>query len=814
MWGSVDGGSRRRLRVRFPLLLFRELSATHGYDKEEVTGGEKRELLARRKQPLPVRAKKSRWCLAACSPPLDTPFPTCDSSPVETEKAACTRTEAYASFSDALCSPSSFPDSFLPATLSPSVLSCAVSTDFFPCPSVSLRPPRGGRVISLLSQKRFGGKHRRSRLLWLFVDPSFLRFDGQADSESCSAQRKDEGRFSGDPLSGSQSVEVGRARKGSTAKENIRTGVSSSPLGLCSVSPLNCPSFVPSLCVLFDFAAPVYFSLASAGVRRWSESLQPTVVRWIRASGASLQVSGASHCLLESLLSRQSVASSRHSIPRRIFSRLVSRTPSSLRRPFSASAHARSRLDARERPPCFCLSSTPDRFSLLSALPRDTLCLFFVSSHLLKMASDGDVDTNIEQWKIKRLIKNLESARGNGTSMISLIIKPKDEITRINKMLADEFGTASNIKSRVNRLSVLSAITSTQQRLKLYNKTPPNGLVVYCGTIITDDGKEKKVSIDFEPFKAVNTSLYLCDNKFHVEALAELLESDAKFGFIVLDGNGALFATLQGSTKEVLHRFTVDLPKKHGRGGQSAMRFARLRLEKRHNYVRKVAETAVQMFITQDKVNVSGLILAGSADFKNDLATSGMFDQRLQAKVIKIVDVSYGGDNGFNQAIELSAEALTNVKFIQEKKLIGRFFDEVAQDTGKYVFGVQETLQALEMGAVELLIVFEGLPLERVTLKNPVTNAEKVIHITPDQARDDSLFKEDGVELEVADKISFSEWLVNNYKNFGTTLDFVTNRSQEGAQFERGFGGLGGILRYKVDFQDYDETVDDEDEFI
>jgi peptide subunit release factor 1 (eRF1) len=37
-------------------------------------------------------------------------------------------------------------------------------------------------------------------------------------------------------------------------------------------------------------------------------------------------------------------------------------------------------------------------------------------------------------------------------------------------MLGDEFGTASNIKSRVNRQSVLGAITSAQQRLKLYNK--------------------------------------------------------------------------------------------------------------------------------------------------------------------------------------------------------------------------------------------------------------------------------------------------------------------------------------------------------
>ena len=118
-------------------------------------------------------------------------------------------------------------------------------------------------------------------------------------------------------------------------------------------------------------------------------------------------------------------------------------------------------------------------------------------------------------------------------------------------------------------------------------QVPPNGLVLYTGTILTDEGKEKKVNIDFEPFKTINTSLYLCDNKFHTEALSELLESENKYGFIVMDGNGTLFGTLSGNTREILHKFTVDLPKKHGRGGQSALRFARLRMEKRHNYVRK-----------------------------------------------------------------------------------------------------------------------------------------------------------------------------------------------------------------------------------
>lgn len=436
------------------------------------------------------------------------------------------------------------------------------------------------------------------------------------------------------------------------------------------------------------------------------------------------------------------------------------------------------------------------------------------------MSEETVSDKNVEIWKVKKLIKSLQLARGNGTSMISLIIPPGDQISRVSKMLADEYGTASNIKSRVNRLSVLGAITSVQHRLKLYTKVPHNGLVVYCGTIVTDEGKEKKVNIDFEPFKPINTSLYLCDNKFHTEALTALLADDNRFGFIVMDGNGALFGTLQGNTRDVLHKFTVDLPKKHGRGGQSALRFARLRMEKRHNYVRKVAETAVTLFIANDKPNISGLILAGSADFKTELSQSDMFDPRLQAKVIKLVDVSYGGENGFNQAIELAAESLANVKFIQEKKLIGKYFDQISQDTGKYCFGVEDTLRALEMGAVETLICWENLDITRYVLKNHAAGEEKILHLTSEQEKDMTHFtdKETGVELELEESMAFLEWLANNYKSFGATLEIITDKSQEGSQFVRGFGGIGGMLRYKVDFQalqcdDLDDEVYDLDDY-
>uniref|UniRef100_A0A8C4QUH6 Eukaryotic peptide chain release factor subunit 1 n=1 Tax=Eptatretus burgeri TaxID=7764 RepID=A0A8C4QUH6_EPTBU len=345
--------------------------------------------------------------------------------------------------------------------------------------------------------------------------------------------------------------------------------------------------------------------------------------------------------------------------------------------------------------------------------------------------------------------------------MISLIIPPKDQISRVAKMLADEFGTASNIKSRVNRLSVLGAITSVQQRLKLYNKVPPNGLVVYCGTIVTEEGKEKKVNIDFEPFKPINTSLYLCDNKFHTEALTALLSDDSKFGFIVMDGSGALFGTLQGNTREVLHKFTVDLPKKHGQ----------------------------QFFSPPPTPPPTRTITC-----------------KVSEQTVLFGNESDGGEVKVQSSLQRSAlcylpDAL--LMFIQQLfcLITGKYFEEISQDTGKYCFGVVDTLKALEMGAVEMLIVWENLEISRIVL-HCMDEAMKVLYLTPEQEKDRSHFmdKESGVEHEVMENMPLLEWFANNYKKF------------EGSQFVRGFGGIGGILRYRVDFQGM-EFQGDDDEF-
>lgn len=71
-----------------------------------------------------------------------------------------------------------------------------------------------------------------------------------------------------------------------------------------------------------------------------------------------------------------------------------------------------------------------------------------------------------------------------------------DPISKHMTLLTNELSGAESIKSRQTRQSVIAAITSTREMLKLYKNTPKNGLLLFCGIILMEDNKtEKKMKI-------------------------------------------------------------------------------------------------------------------------------------------------------------------------------------------------------------------------------------------------------------------------------------------------------------------------------
>jgi len=175
---------------------------------------------------------------------------------------------------------------------------------------------------------------------------------------------------------------------------------------------------------------------------------------------------------------------------------------------------------------------------------------------------------------IEKTLKRLEEVEGKGTTLVSLYVPGTfSQIARANQMVSEEYGTARNIKSSATRNAVMSALRSVQQQMKHFaKKVPENGIAIFCGA---------ETSEVVEAVKPVKALMYRCDSRFHTDILREMIENDGlEYGFIVLDGKEALFATVNGSSygNKVLLKYLVDLPSKHGRGGQSANRFERQRV--------------------------------------------------------------------------------------------------------------------------------------------------------------------------------------------------------------------------------------------
>lgn len=159
---------------------------------------------------------------------------------------------------------------------------------------------------------------------------------------------------------------------------------------------------------------------------------------------------------------------------------------------------------------------------------------------------------------------------------------------------------------------------------------------------------------------------YFLDKNLHTDPSTKIPEQDVKVGFIVIDGKGVLFGIVSGNSQKVLHRFCVELPVPHGHSSNTGLRFASFKMKKRREFIHRCAETATRFFISNEQPTITGLVLAGSENFKTELLESNTFDQRLQSIVIKVVDVSNGGDLGFKQAIELSQDVLQKGNFGKE----------------------------------------------------------------------------------------------------------------------------------------------------
>ncbi|MBI2659097.1 peptide chain release factor aRF-1 [Candidatus Woesearchaeota archaeon] len=361
--------------------------------------------------------------------------------------------------------------------------------------------------------------------------------------------------------------------------------------------------------------------------------------------------------------------------------------------------------------------------------------------------------TEAQRFHLKKFIKELENFRGRHTELVSVYIPQDYDLNKIINHLAQEQGTASNIKSASTRKNVTDALERMIQHLKLFKKTPANGLVVFSGNVAEREGQQDFKVWSIEPPVPLKTRIYRCDKEFVLDILRDMLEVKDVFGLVVMDRRDANIALLKGKTIVPLVKTHSEVPGKFKAGGQSAARFSRLIEGAAKDHYKKVAEYMKETFLNME--GLKGIIVGGPGPTKYDLVEGDFITNEVKKKIIAIKDLSYTGEFGLEELLEKSLDVLAQEDVSDEKKIVGRFLEMLATKQNMVSYGENEVMKKVKMGVVDIVLLSEDLSDEKIE------------------------------EFEKA------------AQPVGTNIRIISTQTREGVQL-RDLGKAAAILRYEV----------------
>ncbi|RLJ03243.1 MAG: peptide chain release factor 1 [Candidatus Aenigmatarchaeota archaeon] len=394
------------------------------------------------------------------------------------------------------------------------------------------------------------------------------------------------------------------------------------------------------------------------------------------------------------------------------------------------------------------------------------------------------------KYKLKKLVEELKSVRGRHTELVTVYIPKGYNIVDIINQLKKEQGTAENIKSKQTRKNVISALEKIIQHLKLYNKTPENGLAVFAGNVSEREGQTNIKIWAIEPPEPVHVKYYWCDQRFETEPLEEMLKEKEMYGLLVLDKNEANFGILKGKRLEVLKNLDSIVPGKTRAGGQSAQRFERVREGMLQSFLKEVGETAKEVFQEYD---IKGIIIGGPGPIKEEFVAGDYLPTDLKKKMIAVKDIGYTGEYGLEELLQRSEDVLQEEEVGKEKKLVQEFLNRL-QKGERVAYGINEVKRAVDIGAAEIILISEDLEWKEVEVLCSCGWSGKMFVKKGGEVK---CPKCDGEPQVVGERDVF-EAFEEYVKNSGGTLEVISRDTKEGEQLYL-MGGIAALLRYDMD---------------
>lgn len=399
----------------------------------------------------------------------------------------------------------------------------------------------------------------------------------------------------------------------------------------------------------------------------------------------------------------------------------------------------------------------------------------------------------------KKKLKMLEGFKGRHTELITQYLPPGTDRSTVMGQLSEEINQSSNIKSPQTRKNVQGALRKIIGFLKNINfKLPQNGMVVFAGNVSETDGKSDIRLFTIMPVRPLKVKMYWCDSTFHLDHLKEMLTPNDFYAIMTLDKNEATIAQLVGKKYEILGHFTSMVPGKTRAGGQSSVRFERLREEAMQNFFKTTADKFNAYFEPHTN-RIKGVLIGGPGLTKTYFIEKKVIHHELEKKVIAVVDTSYTDEGGIRELVHKSQDILKDSELIKERQILDKFLGEVAKD-GLATYGQNEVEQAINETRVSILIISEDIPWIVFRIFCEKCQKEEIVIIKEPETFEESKLRCDTCEskVETMEEISYLDYMVERANNTGAQVRVISTETNEGKQFFEGFGGIAAMLRYKI----------------
>lgn len=399
------------------------------------------------------------------------------------------------------------------------------------------------------------------------------------------------------------------------------------------------------------------------------------------------------------------------------------------------------------------------------------------------------------KYDFKKDMQEITGYRGRGTELISVYVPGSKQISDVMAYLRNEQSQASNIKSKTTMKNVTSAIDSIAARLKTYKAPPENGVVIFCGEVPRAGDQTKMVQYVINPPEPITAFLYRCDSQFFTEPLEAMLLDKKCYGLITIDRSEATIGLLSGSRIQVLKHFDSLVPSKHHQGGQSSVRFERLIEIAAHEFFKKVADNANEVFLP--KTDMLGILIGGPGGTKDFFVKEEYLHHELRKKVVSpLVDTGYTDESGLRELVENAKDIIVDMQLTVEKQYMQRLFSEIRKaDGGLSCYGEEEVRNATDMGAADLLLLSESLSKKRVVVECPAGHTHE---LTVKNADEKIACPTCGSNASVIKEEDLIDDFFLRADAFNTRVQVISPDSEEGDMLLKAFGGIAAILRYKV----------------